>query len=366
MIRPILFLAALLCVNVDLGAELRYAKNFSIEKLDTHKELRVRNTWVGAGDSEQVYALVPRGEALPELDAGAVVIRTPVQRLVTMATVFLGPVHDLDLYDSLVGVAYLDYANDLKAHERVASGEAKEIQSGTAMDVESMLMLQPDLILTSTTGNPTFDVNPQMRRAGLPVVVSASYMEDHPLARTEWIKFVAAFYGKEAEADEIFDRIAERYETLVALALEVEARPSVFASAPFGGTWHMPGGESYTAKALEHAGADYLWKDLKSRGSVPLDFEVILERAAGADFWINPSHFSTKRGLLSLDERFVGFRALREGTVYNNTLRVNEKGGNDIFERGVSHPDEVLADLIKIFHPELLPDHQFIFYENLK
>ncbi len=37
-----------------------------------------------------------------------------------------------------------------------------------------------------------------------------------------------------------------------------------------------------------------------------------------------------------------------------------------MWERGINHPDEVLADLIKIFHPELLPDHEFVYYERLK
>ena len=364
--RFVTFVLLLFGLVSDLSAELRYARNFSIEKFDTHKEITVRNTWVGTGDREQVYALVPRNADLPKFDSEVMVIRTPVKRLAILATVFLGPVKELDLYDSLVGISYLNYANDPRAHELVEMGQAKEIHSGTAMDVESLLVLQPDLILTSTTGNPTFDLHPQMARAGLPVVVTASYMEEHPLARAEWIKFVAAFYDKEDNAEQLFGGIAERYERLVSLASEVESHPTVFASAPYGGNWHMPGGKSYTATALRHAGSRYLWEDLDSRGSIPLDIEVILQRAAEADYWLNPSHFSTQQALLAQDERFVGFRAFREGRVYNCTLRVNEHGGNDIFERGVFNPDEVLADLIKIFHPELVPDHEFVFYEKLK
>ena len=128
----------------------------------------------------------------------------------------------------------------------------------------------------------------------------------------------------------------------------------------------MPGGRSHTARALADAGADYLWAGMDSRGSVPLDLEIILQKASGADFWLNPSHHASLRQLLAADQRFAGFKALREDRVFNNTLRVNKKGGNDIFERGVSHPDEVLADLIKIFHPELVPEHAFVFYERLK
>lgn len=349
-----------------VASELRYAKNFSITDYPSHKEITVRNTWVGAGDHAQVYALVPRSEELPRLPADRIVIRTPVKRLITTATVFIGPIADLGLFDTLVGIGYLDYVNDQRAHERVATGQAKEIQSGSAMDIESLLLMEPDLILTSTAGNPTFDIHPQMLRAGLPVVVTASYMESHPLARTEWIKFVAAFFGKEAEAERLFDETAERYETLVELASEVDSRPTVFSNAPFAGIWRVPGGKSYTATAMRHAGADYLWSDLDSGGSVPMDLEVILQKASEADVWINPSHHASIRELVAADERFAGFRALADGNVFNNTVRLNAKGGNDIYERGVSHPDEILADLIKVFHPALLPDHEFVFYEKLK
>ncbi len=364
----VLFLAITLVSHAEESRvePLRYAQNFKLEHYTTHKLLTIHNTWVGAGDDQQIYALVPKTASLPELPKGTLVLRTPVERLITMATVFLGPIQDLQLHDSLVGIAYLNFANDPVAHERVKKGLAKPIQSGTAMDVESLMMMKPDLILTSTTGNPNFDVHPQLARAGLPVLVTAAYMEDHPLARTEWIKCIAAFYNKEKEAVAIFDQIADQYESLVKLTEKLEHKPSVMASAPYGGIWHVPGGNSYTAKAFADAGANYIWKDIDSRGGVPLDFEVIFKDANAADFWLHPSHYDSISELLSADERFGHFQALKEGRVFNNNRRVNEHGGNDIFERGASHPEEVLADLIQIFHPELLPNREFVFYKQLK
>ena len=372
-LRQTICLIALSCI-ITIGSfaeeptveRLRYAQNFKLEHYSTHKLLTIRNTWVGAGDDKQTYALVPKTSELPELPEGTLVLRTPIERLITMATVFLGSIQDLQLHDSLVGIAYLNFTNDPIAHERVAKGLAKPIQSGTAMDVESLMMMRPDLILTSTTGNPNFDVHPQLARAGLPLVVTAAYMEDHPLARTEWIKCIAAFYNKETEAAAIFNQVANEYESLVQLTAKLEDRPTVMASAPYGGIWHVPGGDSYTAKAFAHAGANYIWADIESRGGVPLDFEVIFKDANAADFWLHPSHYDSITSLLNADERFGRFQALKEGRVFNNNLRVNEHGGNDVFERGASHPEEVLADLIQIFHPELLPEREFVFYKQLK
>ena len=70
-------------------------------------------------------------------------------------------------------------------------------------------------------------------------------------------------------------------------------------------------------------------------------------------------------GLRSQDGRFARFRAFEIGNVYNNTLRSNGIGGNDIWECGVLHPELVLEDLIAIFHPEIILDHSYHFYEKL-
>jgi iron complex transport system substrate-binding protein len=59
------------------------------------------------------------------------------------------------------------------------------------------------------------------------------------------------------------------------------------------------------------------------------------------------------------------FKALQTRQVFNREGRVNSQGGNDYFETGVMYPQKVLADLIKIFHPELVPEHNLIWYRQL-
>ena len=45
---------------------------------------------------------------------------------------------------------------------------------------------------------------------------------------------------------------------------------------------------------------------------------------------------------------------------------MTEAGGMDYFESGVANPDVILKDLIKIFYPELLPEHTLFYYQQLK
>lgn len=344
----------------------RYAKNFQIERYESHTRITVSNLWRGSQDTRFQYVLVPKTSEVPaDLPQDALLVRTPVERIVTMATVYLGHIQELGLHDKLVGASYLSHTNDPIVHQRVESGAIQPVQNGSAIDVESLMMLQPDIILTSTTGTPAFDVHPQLIRAKQPVVLTAGYMEDHPLARSEWIKFVAAFAEMDEKAKTVFDKTADRYETLAALTQSVDHRPTLFVNAPYGGNWHQPGGASYSAQAFKDAGADYLWAADTSSGGIPLDFERIYYKAANADYWLNPSGNLSLNQLLQADQRFAKFKAFRENNVFNNTRRTNANGGNDIWERGISHPEEVLADLIKIFHPDLLPHHDFIFYERL-
>lgn len=345
---------------------LSYAENFSIEEYDTHKIATVRNPWRGSGQKSFAYALVPRGEPLPHLPSEALVIRVPIRRLSLMETVYLSHVQALGLYEQLIGLAHVELASDAQTRERLESGEAKRIQGNGSLDIESLMLLESEAIFTSAMGNPQFDVHSQLERVGQPVVVTAEYMESHPLGRSEWIKFTAAFFGKENEAKTLFDRIENRYRELKALANGVADRPTVLVNAPFGGVWHVPGGRSFTARSIADAGGDYVFSDDRSSGGVPKDFESVFLKAAKADVWLHPGTARSLDLLIGMDERFRRFEAFEKGSVYNNTLLMGPGGRNAIWERAVLHPEEALADLIAIFHPGLLPGHAFAYYEQLK
>jgi iron complex transport system substrate-binding protein len=128
----------------------------------------------------------------------------------------------------------------------------------------------------------------------------------------------------------------------------------------------MSAGKSYAAKYLDDAGANYLWSDDKSNGSLPLSFEAVIERAVNADYWLNFSQsWKGLKDLLAEDSRYSDFKAVKNGNLFNNNARLNANGGNDYWEGGISNPDVVLSDLIKIFHPEILPNHQLVYYQKV-
>jgi iron complex transport system substrate-binding protein len=128
----------------------------------------------------------------------------------------------------------------------------------------------------------------------------------------------------------------------------------------------MAGGKSFAAQLMKDAGGDYLWSDHPSAQAVPLDLESVYMRAVNADIWINPGAAGSLTDILLLDERLGDLEVVKKGHVFNNNARSSATGGNDYWESGTVRPDLVLADLIGVFHPDLLTDHRFVYYRQLK
>lgn len=345
--------------------DLQYAEGLDIEYFNHYKLVTVLNPWSGAGQTFQ-YALVQCGTPIPEVDADVQVVQVPAQRIIALSTTVLPSLTDFDLLDRLVAVEEFDYVNTPAVRQKIDAGELLEVGSSPSLDMEQVINLEPDLVLTFAYGSPDYDNHPKLLEAGVPTVVTADYMETSPLGRAEWIKFIALFLNQEEAANEIFSAMAQRYEELATLAADVETRPTVFTGINRGDSWRVSGGNSYFARFLGDAGADYLWADDDSIGSVPLDFEVVYERAADADYWLpNTGRWTTLADVAAEDPRYADFAVYQTGNIYNNNGRLNEFGGNDYWETGIAHPDQILADLIAIFHPDLLPDHQPVFFLHI-
>jgi iron complex transport system substrate-binding protein len=176
---------------------------------------------------------------------------------------------------------------------------------------------------------------------------------------------MAALLNKEALANEKFSEVAEEYEKLKAMAAEANEKPLVINNLPYKGAWFVSGGDSFTARYLRDAGADYPWYENSSTGGLRKGFEAVYEVGLKADVWINPGAATSKEDILEKDPRFKDFKPFQSGRIYNNNKRVSESGGNDYWESGVVHPERLLADLIHIMHPDILPDRQLYYYQKL-
>ena len=99
------------------------------------------------------------------------------------------------------------------------------------------------------------------------------------------------------------------------------------------------------------AGAEYRYsKDMRSE-SIPLTTELVLREFGNADVWVGCSARSLDE-LAQIDSKHKWIKAYQNGRVYNFWRRTTATGGNDFWERGVVHPEEILEDLIHVLYPD--------------
>ncbi|HRW09542.1 MAG TPA: ABC transporter substrate-binding protein [Caldilineaceae bacterium] len=345
--------------------ELTHTDGFSVDYHNNYKVVTVNTPWPGA-ESALEYVLVQCGTPAPDGYDATQIIDVPVQSIATMSTSYLPFLDSLGVMDRLVAVDDVTYVNNATVLEMAEAGELAQIGYGAGVNVEQLLDLSPDLIMTYGSGSPDYDAHPVLLNAGLHAVVNAEWLETSPLGRAEWGKFIALFFNKEAQAEADFAATVKRYEALAAQATAVEDKPTVLTDSEYQGSWYVAGGNSFTAQYLADAGADYLWADDESTGSIPLAFEAVYDRAAAADYWVNVGFFNSLAEFEAADARYADFAPFQNGNIWNNNKTQNANGGNDYYESAVANPDVVLADLISIFHPELLPAHETVYFQQMQ
>ncbi|PJF36926.1 MAG: ABC transporter substrate-binding protein [Candidatus Thermofonsia Clade 1 bacterium] len=347
--------------------EIAFATGFEVTYHKHYKVVRVTRPWAGA-ESGFTYVLVQCGAPAPadEQLKDALVVEVPIKKFISMSTTYLPHLVELGVLEALVGVDTLQYVSTPEVVALGKAGKLVEIGSGAQVNIEQVALSAPDLIMTYGSGFSDYDAHPKLIEAGYKVALNGEFAENTPLGRAEWIKFTALFFNAEERAEAYFDSVASEYQRLVALTERVSHRPSVLINTPYQDVWYMPGGKSFAARFLLDAGASYAWADDESTGSLPLSIEDVFAKAGDAEFWVNVGFFGSLKDLEAADARFAEFAAFKNGKVFNNDKRTNENFGNDYFESGVIRPQVILADLIKIFHPELLPDHELVYYRQLE
>ncbi len=316
------------------------------------------------------YLLVERGERVPDGYPDATVMRTPVRSVITLSSTYLSAFAELAVAEHIVGHDRRSWVYSEEIRSRMRNGDIAEVGSGGDLDLEKVLSLDPEVVFSYDAGTQAENPYPRVEDLDVPVVTTSEFREHEPLGRSEWLLFFSAFFDLEDTAREIFSSIEQRYLELRRVAKEGvetrEDRPTVFLNVPWGSSWAMPKGDNYSAVFLDDAQSDYVFADRGGTGTLHLDFETVLSEAGEADFWINPGQWQSLEEGREQNRRFRLFDAFAEGRVYNNNARVAEDGGNDYFESGYLYADRILADLISIFHPDLLPDHDLYYYRQLQ
>ena len=343
--------------------EVKYAKGFEIKAFEGYKTITLKNPWPGT-DKTFTYALVERNASLPNPESYDAMVEIPIKQLVVTSTTHIPSLEMLGEINSLIGFPNLNYISSEKTRNRIANNEIKELGKNEDINTEILIDLSPDAVIGFAVdgNNSAFST---IQNARIPVLYNSDWTEVSPLGKAEWIKFFGVLYNKEKEADSIFSKIESEYISAKSLASEAKNKPTVISGAMYKDVWYMPQGNSWGAQFIRDAYGDYLWIDSEGTGSLSLSLESVLDKGIEADVWIGPAQFNSLEELKEGSKAYTQFKAYKTGEVYSYSMKKGEKGGVIYYELAPNRPDLVIKDLIKILHPEMLPNHKFHFFDKL-
>ena len=339
---------------------LKYAENLTLIQGDGYTEARLRNPW-DTTSILRTYILVDKDKEVPDHLPEGTLVRTPLSKALVYTATHCHLIHELGAVKSIGGICEIQYIKVPEIVEGCANGTIVNAGEGTNPDIEKIIDLHPDALLLSPYENS--GGHGQVEKLKIPIIECADYMETSALGSAEWIRFYGLLFGREALADSIFAEVEKNYNNLKALATAQPVKPRLMCEMKSGSAWYVSGGRSTTGKLYDDAGADYVFSSYTNAGGVPLSFETVFDKAQDADVWLMKYNHPTDKTYQSLQEDYApyaNFKAFKEKNIYHcNTAY------RPYYEDFPFHPDRVLKDLIKIFHPSLLPEYELKYFSKL-
>ncbi len=339
---------------------LSYAQGFSIIQHENFDEITVFSPW-NKGEIHAKYYLVKDENV--EVPSNGEKVKIPLKNIATNSVTHLEFLSLLSEIQTIKGICNPNLVYNKEVANRIAAEEIVDLGDAFSINVEKTIVLKPNGLMMS--GFNQTDANAdRIRQAGIPIIYNNEWTETSLLGRAEWIKFVAAFFDKSVQADSIFSEIETRYNAVKSKAVNVADKPKIMFGSNFRGTWYMPAGKSFMSELFRDAGGDYFYANDTTTGSLPLNVETVLKNFSDTDFWLD-CNFGTINELIKTDSKHALFRPVKEEKVYNFNKRMLPSTANDFWESTVARPDLLLADVIAILHPEILPDYELIYASKL-
>jgi iron complex transport system substrate-binding protein len=175
----------------------KYARGFKIEHDGAVTKLSVFDPWEKARNISIDYYLVPENLEIHDSLLSKKIIRTPIRRIICMSTSHLGFIDVLGENSSVVGVSGAAYVSNAEIIQNYKAGNVVDVGYGQNLNYEIILKQRPDLVMLYGVDSDVTSSVAKLEELGIPVIMNAEYLEETPLGKAEWIRFVGTLYDKE-------------------------------------------------------------------------------------------------------------------------------------------------------------------------
>lgn len=331
--------------TLDIRKEmpLKYSKGFSV------KYLKGGLKKVIDGD-KRTLILVPKGKEVPEEYKNEIIINTPMNNVLAASTIQGCLLRAIQEIPSITAVTTKEDQWEVsEVADAMKSGKIKYVGENTAPDYEKISSLKPSMAFVYSGD---YGLQPMMKKLDelkVKYAVSNEYLEEDPLGRMEWIKFIAAFYDKEDLAEKYFDDAVKKVEDTTK-KIANDKKPKVSWGIVYNGKVYVAKPDSYVGKMIEMAGGDYIFKN-ENVGNGTVTLEEFYAKSKDADILIYSSLNQYSPTLKSVIE---------QAPILEKIKPVMDKKVwcfHPDYYQSVDKTDELITDLAAIFHADSYKDY---------
>ncbi len=313
--------------NVSLGSlkktgslKLDYATGFSVDYYEDEKGLCYQ--FIQTGD--QKLLKVPAGWDKSLIISDNVTIIENTDKTYLVSTSVMDLMASIDAMDDIAfsGTKVSDW--DIKA-AKVAMRDKKIAYAGkySAPDYELLLSSGCNFAIENTMIYHTPQTLEKLQEIGIPVLIEQSSYESSPLGRLEWIKLYGVLYGKEQEANSVFEKQVKRVNAVE--GLDKTGKTVAFFSINSNGQIVIRKPGDYISKMIDMAGGQYVPSNIGSTeenalSTMKITTEDFYLGAVDADVLIYNStiegEITSIDQLTKLEASLNDFKAVKNGNVY--------------------------------------------------
>lgn len=323
-------------VNIRKEMSLKYTKGFKVEYLKGGMK-KITDA------DKRTIILVAKGKEVPEEYKNDIIINTPIDNVLIASTTQGCMLRALDEIPSIIGVTTKQDQWQINGvADAMKNGKIQYVGQNTAPDYEKISSLKPSITFMYSGPSGLHSMMKKYDELNLKYAANNEYLEEDPLGRMEWMKFISAFYDKEELAEKIFNDAVNKVNDTKNKVANIK-KPKVAWGMVSKGKVYVPKPNSYVEKMIEIAGGEYVFKD-SDVGNGNISLEEFYAKAKDADILMYSSlnqYTPTLKDMLDQAPILEDAKPIKDKQVWCFSPD---------YYQSIDKTDELVTDLAAIFH----------------